>query len=95
MSKIDTGNAIIPTGYARVGQRVQIGGVVGTMDGLTHTAGIRRVHATSPEGFELLELLDKSKRAKRNGGRGWYGIGAYVDGMRVAYSVGTRTGCSV
>ena len=97
MAKVDTGNAIVPTSIARKGQAVRIAGVKGYVTSVTHTAGIRRVHAESDDPFryQLLELLDKSKRATRNGTRGWFGIGAYVNGTRVPYAVGTRTGCSV
>lgn len=95
MAKVFTGDNPVPTTIARVGQFTRIAGVRCIVTGVTHTAGIRRVTAESPDGMLLLELLDKSKRAKRNGTRGWYGIGQFCNGQRIAYSVGTRTGCSV
>ena len=94
MAKVFTGSNPVPTTIARVGQFTRIAGVLCEVKGVTHTAGIRRVTAES-DGIEFLELLDKSKRAKRNGTRGWYGIGQFVNGSRVPYAVGTRTGCSV
>jgi len=95
MAKVDTGSTAIPTSIARIGQAVRIGGIHGYVDGVKYSAGQRRVTATGSEaGHHLLEILDKSKRATRNGTRGWYGVGAYVDGMRIPYAPGTRTGCS-
>lgn len=94
MAKVFTGDNPVPSTIARVGQFTRIAGVKCEVTGVTHTAGIRRVTANA-DGIEFLELLDNSKRAKRNGTRGWYGIGQFVNGQRVAYAVGTRTGCSV